>query len=1326
MGARYILGLDIGSNSVGSAWIDLEKGSIDVGLGVFPAGVDETDDKRGEPKNAKRRMTRRTRITLARRSLRKRELRLELIARGLLPADADAFKTLLEETDPWTLRRKGLDHALTPHEFGRVLVHLAQRRGALGIREPEEGEEGGEDGKVKKAIGETRAAILARSKELGKQVRTFGELIDLLRAGDEKRHSITTTDSRSEHQRKGPREWRDAVRNRRREFQFHADRAMIRDEFAKLWIAQRKLGGTLGPLLTDELRTKLDDESGDSLWRHRGLLFGQRRQSWDMGTLGRCALEPAERCAPHADRHTSYFRVIETVNNIRILEGGNAGRPLSVSERTKIITLLRGPLGVHEKGAYKGKPKRSVSVTDIRAALGLGKGGKTAPVRLNIEADEDREINTDWFHRAIVHGGLTEARWNGMDERQRESVNKAVLNFDPDRDEHAAELRAGAIKWWSCTPEQADGLVTGWRTRPPLEKRGNLSRRAIRNMLAVMDAKPADPALGFDRTSRWYTQIEARKVIAEDGDFTDATTGEPIHPRTRDRYATGAKGLTARDRHYIKMHPDSLPPAPMLTNPVVRKAIHEVRRHIVEHIKKHGRKPDAIVIELAREAKMSAKDSDRALFRNRLRDRIRKDIIETFNLHAQKQNQQRAAVERVVLAVQQKGVCPLCGNQTIQTAITPRMAAEGEGCELAHIIPRGIGGSNGLGNMVLSHIKCNRNMGRRTPRDLWGQTFDAEINRVEQMYTKIDRVKPKDVDKASEDKLWGSYFDWRDDDRKIANFKKAAKDIQGFSDRDLSDTRYATRQVMAYLADALYEGKGLPERGGERKIFTTDGGWTGDIRREWGLFQDTHHAREKGTSTQEEHARREKNRGDHRHHALDAIVVALTDRSLQTKWEQREMQAEKDGINTADRAEIEKYRELHPLPLPGTFKDRKDLRDRAMLAVFGDKQGPERPVSHRAVKRKLIGAFHEETLLGPVVGRDGELTGHYTGKKSVLALDPNHLRVPRKETAKEAIERLSADRKQSQEIDEKTARKWARATIAAKEYVPSIVDPSPGNPGIVRDRDLRRTLRECLESNGLNPDDFTANQIKKLVEAGKITQKSGVPIRSVVLLRAMSDPVIASRWEHDHATGVARKTYDAITGEGDLAAARAYKGGNNHHIEYRVDEKGKWSGDLVTMFVASQRKLALFRSLRKAGVPRFKDLAKLPLAERKRWKPQIADADRQHPLIDRTDHLGDGGRFVMSLCEGEMVKMRHKETQEVGYFVVAKINPPRSVVLVPHWDARTATERKDSADNKVRGSERESFTATPDDLKTLAPPGHPHALKVRVSPLGMVTILEKD
>src|SRR3984893_977926 len=102
------LGLDIGSNSVGSAWVDTQTGQITVGLSVFPAGVDESDEKRGDPKNAKRRTTRRTRITLARRAARKRLLRLKLIAVGRLPPDAAEFKKLLGNTDPWVLRRKGL------------------------------------------------------------------------------------------------------------------------------------------------------------------------------------------------------------------------------------------------------------------------------------------------------------------------------------------------------------------------------------------------------------------------------------------------------------------------------------------------------------------------------------------------------------------------------------------------------------------------------------------------------------------------------------------------------------------------------------------------------------------------------------------------------------------------------------------------------------------------------------------------------------------------------------------------------------------------------------------------------------------------------------------------------------------------------------------------------------------------------------------------------------------------------------------------------------------------------------------------------------------
>ena len=45
--SRYALSLDVGSNSVGSAWIDRQTGQIVAGVSVFPTEVDESGGKRG-------------------------------------------------------------------------------------------------------------------------------------------------------------------------------------------------------------------------------------------------------------------------------------------------------------------------------------------------------------------------------------------------------------------------------------------------------------------------------------------------------------------------------------------------------------------------------------------------------------------------------------------------------------------------------------------------------------------------------------------------------------------------------------------------------------------------------------------------------------------------------------------------------------------------------------------------------------------------------------------------------------------------------------------------------------------------------------------------------------------------------------------------------------------------------------------------------------------------------------------------------------------------------------------------------------------------------
>lgn len=1387
------IGFDIGSNSVGSASLNHQTGEIIVGLSVFPAGVDESDEKRGDPKNAKRRMTRRTRITLARRSQRKRDLRLKLIESGLLPTTEAEFKKLLDTTDAWELRRKGLRDALTPHEFGRVLLHLAQRRGALGLKiADDEDEVDADDGKVKAAIH----AVRAKMKE--KNAATFGEYMAMKQA--ERITPITATpDQRKE--KRGPREFRSAIRNKAASYEHCADRSMIRDEFAKLWDKQKSLGGPLAAILSDELRAILDNESGNSVWRHKGLLFGQRRQSWDLGTLGRCVLEPTERCAPHADMDASRYLVVETVNNLKIIEWGREPRPLTSEEREKIKLYLSSPLGMEKGRKKKGdtsppadRPKSTVSATDLRNLMGTsndgwGRATKSSRFLFNIEADEERHINTDWFNREIVHGAVGHERWLAMSENQREGINRALLKHDQDQDSDAAKLRTLVMQSWAGLSEsQADALVTAWKRRPRLDaKRLNMSRRAVRNLLPIMDGGfvNAQRAPGeviewfsvneheFDPAKhRWPTQVEARIIHADrirrkleqefqaKGSTPEAAQKEAMRRPEYRRYATGAKGATARDRHYIKKHllkkngqpiygPDGLPlheppPAPLISNPVTRKAIHEVRRHIVNHLSAGGRKPDSIYVELSRETRMGKVESDKLLFRNRLRNRIRNDIIQEMNLGAQSSTQQRAAVDRVILAVHQNCVCPLCGKTlgaTDDCGITLRTAAIGTGCEVAHIIPKGSGGHNGLGNIVLAHEKCNRLMDRRTPRQYWEADlqggFEEGLNWVEKIYGAIERPFGLEMKSATGNSLWKCYFDRDEDKAKIERFKKNITDIQGMTARQDAATKYATRQVMAYLSDALFSGDGLPERGGNRLIFATDGMWTSRLRREWGLGFDPHEFRLKGLTADLEQERKEKDRGDHRHHAIDAIVIACCTRQVQLEWENREKAADKAGINTANEEQLKNYRKEHPISVPAPFRTREAFREAVKKAVYGEEL-LNRPVSHRAVKRKLIGAFHEETLFGPVLDKLGKLTGNYTAKKSVLQLDPNHLRMPVAETPKESIQRLT-DTFKAQGLKTKQAKERAEKLVNDPNFRPWIIDPPPGKSGIVRDIALRKRIRDCLsgyeyvkrnklgeamsDPKNIDPDDFMQNEIKKAFEDEAICHLSGVPIRSVVLLRTMSDPVVIDRKRPDYTTNKSVRDQNP-------ASQRAYVGGNNHHIEIRAAQKKKggedWSGEVVTGYQAGGRKLARLRAARKAGVPNTKAFRKLAKAERAKWKETLRAIEKAHPIVDRNDNDAKGGRFIMSLCEGEMLLMRHKETKEVGYFVVAKLDKPQGIVLVPHWDARPAGERKNDEGKKIPNSGRDQFTATPNDLRTLAPPGHDHAVKVRVSPLGHVSVLRRD
>lgn len=1032
--SEYTLGLDVGSNSVGSAWIDLDSRDITMGVTVFPAGVEERDDKRGAPKNQARRSYRSQRRMTRRRAKRKHQMRRFLLERGWMPMTPEEQKRWLEEDafNPWRLRSEGLRRELTCLEFGRVLLHMAQRRGAHGFDVDLEDEEAG---KIKKAISHTREEM-AKAK-----ARTFGQFMAM--KFEERRRSVG----------KRKKQIRMPIRNRKTAsgegtYEFCADRQLIWHEFNQLWEKQKTFGGPLAQQLTDACRKLLDSPEADRTWRYRGILFGQRRTYWNVGSMARCDLEPTDLRCPKVDLYAQEFLVLETVNNIRVIPRGQLKRRLTEDERQRVIRAL-----FHQKTA---------SVATVRRALGIDRGRSKTDYALSLEGDAERGLNTSWFHREIIRDAIGEEAWLRLPSATKDSINAAILKFDPKAERDVRRFENGCRAWWGLNEVQATSLTSAWKARPRVDELLSYSRKAIRNLLPYM--------------REGLTVSEARARFAED--TQDEAQGR--------RYAFGARSSSKRIRRYRAKHPDLLPPAPNnLTNPVVRKAIHEVRRHIQAYLRRFQCKPTRVVVELAREARQTAQVRNRKLKENRAREKERKAVIDEIrqwlDWDSLSKNQQAKAVKRVLIGREQKWHCAYC-----DLTITDRQAAEGTELELDHIIPESRGGDSGRSNLVLCHTRCNRGKTNQTPREWLTNEAFAELER------RLGHLE-------------------RENKLKWENLHKDVPSREGFLESQLTDTAHAARQVVAWLEDALYG----DETDGKRHVFTTKGRYTAILRGDWRLFPDG----------------QAKNRADHRHHAIDAVIVALSG-------------PERLGqlAEAAERAELAKLHSdvsprRQPIQPPGG--DVESFRQ-AVMRQYG-----RIIVAHRPQSRKLTGPLHKDNPLGPIWGHKKLATKRIFP----VALTPNHLRVP--EGWEHLNKRLAAATK-------KGAKRRIRSEMLALD------DVKPGKSGIVRDRWFRHELRDLLRAHGLDPDSFTPKQIKTLLKQEKeLCLASGVPVRRITLLRAPTTaPVPRRRWNPE--TG-------ALENDSNPRSVRLYETQNNHHIEIRQNRKGRWVGEVVTTFDAARR-----------------------------------------------------------------------------------------------------------------------------------------------------------
>ncbi|MGG5812473.1 type II CRISPR RNA-guided endonuclease Cas9 [Falsiroseomonas sp. CW058] len=295
----YRLALDLGANSIGWCCLELDERSAPAGIlgmavRIFPDGRNPKD---GSSNAAARRLPRAMRRNRDRYLQRRSALLNALTRLGLMP-NSETERRRIASLDPWPLRAEALTRRLLPAELGRVIFHLAQRRGFASNRKTDRGNE--ESGKIATAAGLLKAELArARSPTLGAWLA-------------------------ERHVARQPVRTRLVGAGAKAAYGFYPTRDLVRAEFDTIWRAQ----AAWNPALTEGM--------GQAL---RQIVFHQRPLR--AVPRGRCWLEPEEDRAYRALPTAQRFRIAQELANLRISAPGQPTRALSVAERAVLFATLR-------------------------------------------------------------------------------------------------------------------------------------------------------------------------------------------------------------------------------------------------------------------------------------------------------------------------------------------------------------------------------------------------------------------------------------------------------------------------------------------------------------------------------------------------------------------------------------------------------------------------------------------------------------------------------------------------------------------------------------------------------------------------------------------------------------------------------------------------------------------------------------------------------------------------------------------------------------------------------------------------------------------------
>mgnify|MGYP003118693340 FL=1 len=368
---------------------------------------------------------------------------------------------------------------------------------------------------------------------------------------------------------------------------------------------------------------------------------------------------------------------------------------------------------------------------------------------------------------------------------------------------------------------------------------------------------------------------------------------------------------------------DKLGLPPEIPNPIVQKGLHELRRVVNALIAEHG-KPDVIRIEMARDLEMNTKKYNNFIAQQRKNTNLNDKAAKAFRgentaITASKYPSRDQKIKYRLWADQNQ-LCAYSGK-TINLATL--FSAE---IEIDHILPYSLTLDDSYINKVVCFAKENQNKGQRTPKDAFGAN-EEKWNQITQALNRIPRELSKKRDA----------------------FYKTESDLleTDFTGSQLTDTRYMSKVAGDYLKTLGCD------------ITFTRGIMTSWLRKQWG-FNDL-----LGDS-------KEKERSDHRHHAIDAVVTACIDRPLYNALAKTAKELERTYSHLS-------MNDVYVEPTIANFKSKLSDKLDSMIVSF-------------VPSKKITGALHEDTGVGFIDGIGtvfrARLDEKFDLKKAEKIIDP--------------------------------------------------------------------------------------------------------------------------------------------------------------------------------------------------------------------------------------------------------------------------------------------------------------------------------------------------